>query len=260
MTGEKPPVFQSARNAYADTSRAVAAMPSLTFVVFAISLVYGVLDYSVGHLVGTDIERGYGPLLASSAVGLVWNFFLTPFFIAVHRFIVLGEITPRYELRPGHPRFLKFFGWAVFLWALVTIPSLLIPLASRSSTGLSLVTTALTVGFVFVSVRSIILFPAIAVDAPGATWSGAFTDTKGCFWRIFAIIAFTMVPAIIVAFVLIFPTLPSVDDPGGDATLVLPSLPASMVASALSAVAAALAVAAASRLYRAIGDRVKRAD
>ena len=259
MSDEKPPVFRSAVRAYRDTTAAIAAMPAMALAGLAISMVYSLLDYFITDLVGTDAEKGYGPVLSSAAVGVVWNFFLTPCFIAIHRFIVLGEVTTRYELRPGDPRFLKFFGWTLFLLALVMVPTLLIPLSSRSSTGLPAVISALTIGFFFVSVRSIILFPAVAVDAPGATWSNAFTDTRGYFWRITGIVVLTMLPVMIVALILIFPTLPSVDDPDAEASLAKVSLWASVVASALSGAVAALVVAAASRLYEALGDRVGEA-
>jgi hypothetical protein len=259
MTGNKPPVLQSAVRAYRDTAAAIVAMPSVALAVVTISVLYSMLDYFLSGLVGTDAEKGYGPVLTSAAVGVVWNFFLTPCFIAIHRFVVLGEVTARYELRPGEPRFLTFFGWTLFLLALVMLPTLLIPLSSRSSTGLPAIISALTIGFFFVSVRSIILFPAVAVDAPGATWSNAFADTRGRFWRITGILVLTMLPAMIVALILLFPTLPSVDDPDAEASLAQASVWASVVASALSGAVAALAVAAASRLYEALGDRVSRA-
>lgn len=256
MTDKKPPVFRSAWNAYGDTARAIAAMPSVTSMAIVISVVYGILDYAVGNLVGTDLEKGYGPVLASNVVGVVWNFFLTPLFIAIHRFIVLGEATTHFVLQPNDPRFLKFFGWTLFLSLLLLIPSLLIPLAGKDGSGFMIaVITALTVGFLFVVVRSIILFPAIAVDAPGATWSSAFSDTRGYFWRIVGILLVAMSPAIVI--VMIFGTAPdSATDDGSTA----PSLLFSIGSSAVSAVLAALIVVIASRLYEVIGDRVKRPD
>lgn len=254
MTANKPPVFHSAWSAYSDTARAIATMPSVTSMAIVIGVVYGLLDYAVGNLVGTDLDKSYEPVLASSVIGVVWNFFLTPFFIAIHRFIVLGETTTQYVLQPRDPRFLRFFGWSLFLSLLLLIPGLLVPLSGKDASGFMVaVITALMVGFLFVVVRSILLFPAIAVDAPGATWSNAFSDTRGYFWRITGILLVAMAPAIVIALVFSGTAEPSADDGSAE-----PSLLFSIGSSAISTILAALAVVIASRLYEAIGDRVKQ--
>jgi hypothetical protein len=47
-------------------------------------------------------------------------------------------------------------------------------------------------------VRRAILVPAIAIDAPGATWSKARLDTKGSSWRVAFIFVLTGLPVLII--------------------------------------------------------------
>src|SRR5262249_32530644 len=127
---------------------------------------------------------------------LLRPFFVTPFLIAVHRFILLGEVTRRYRLAPRQPRFLRFFGWSLAVQSLVLLPYLvffmLSSLGSRSHTLDGVIAVVFVVLFItafclviFVSLRLIILFPAIAIDASGAAVASAWADSKGNFWRIF---------------------------------------------------------------------------
>jgi hypothetical protein len=48
-----------------------------------------------------------------------------------------------------------------------------------------------------IAVRIVILFPAVAEDAPGAEWQNAIADTKGHSWRVFFILLCLILPAAI---------------------------------------------------------------
>ncbi len=65
--------------------------------------------------------------------------------------------------------------------------------------GVVLIVLAIVVAVI--SVRCMILFAAIAVDAPGADWRNAIADSKGHSWRIFLVLLCTVAPAMIVAVV-----------------------------------------------------------
>src|SRR4051794_21278061 len=56
-------------------------------------------------------------------------FLLTPFFLAVHRLLILGEAATRYEFKPSSPRFQLFFGWLAVTVVLISFPSTLGALA-----------------------------------------------------------------------------------------------------------------------------------
>jgi hypothetical protein len=92
-------------------------------------------------------------------------------------------------------------------------------------------------------VRLTLLFPAIAVDAPGASVKNSFQDTFGHFWRIFGILFVTAVP--VIAVILLLHAI------GGDQL-------ADILRPISSTAFTALMITAASRLYMAMGDFLKR--
>jgi hypothetical protein len=104
---------------------------------------------------------------------------------------------------------------------------------------------------VFVAVRILILFPAIAVDAAGAQWRNAYRDSKGNFWRTLLILTVTMMPHILVMMPFYF-LLEWPDGPGlfGGAIL-------SVVQSIFGVASLAACAAAASLLYVAWSERLR---
>src|SRR5262249_26549320 len=64
--------------------------------------------------------------------------------------------------------------------------------------GLAIVVLVLFITVIIVVVRRAILFPAIAIDAPGATWSKAGLDTKGSSWRVAFIFVLTALPPLVI--------------------------------------------------------------
>jgi hypothetical protein len=98
-----------------------------------------------------------------------------------------------------------------------------------------------------------ILFPAIAIDAPGATAANAYADSKGNVWRIFFIFFLAILPFIAIALGLFFLGLIST------ATNISPLKIAGQIVSDIIGVPAyALFVAVASRLFQALGERVNQ--
>ena len=105
--------------------------------------------------------------------------------IAVHRFVILGETTNRYPLEPASSRYLRFVGFAILVKILWLIPSTIQGFINPAfSSAFGIVAFVLSITVIIIVVRRAILFPAIAVDAPGATWSNAGLDTKGSSWRV----------------------------------------------------------------------------
>jgi hypothetical protein len=129
------------------------------------------------------------------------TFLITPYLIAVHRLIILGELTTNYQLTPGAPRFRRFFGWSFIILALTFVVPFLLLLALRASllSSFQLIVVVVSVGVVVVPLRAIILFPAVAVDAPGASWSRAMADTRGYTWRIYVIVVLATFPLVFVS-------------------------------------------------------------
>jgi membrane-anchored glycerophosphoryl diester phosphodiesterase (GDPDase) len=190
------------------------------------------------------------------AAGVVQSFVLTPFLIAVHRFILLRQVTGQYALAPQEPRFLRFFGWSFAVTSLALIPAALLSwlgvLGSPDWLTVILIFAILALCF-FVTFRLTILFPAIAIDAHGATAANAYADSKGNVWRIFFIFLLAILPLMLLAFGLSFFGLISTSKDINSLTI------AGQIFTAIIGVPAyALFVAVASRLFQALGDRLNK--
>ena len=148
---------------------------------------------------------------------------------------------------------MRFFTFTVVYQLLVSVPGTL-SLAGKSGTGLgvalALVFFVLFIVAVIASLRLLILFPAIAVDARGADWRNAMTDTKGHTWRVFFIAILATLPSLIVLLPLYF-TLTWPDGPG---------LAGGIVLSATQAIVSVLTICAlaavASRLFAAFANKL----
>jgi hypothetical protein len=238
------PVIAAAGRAYADTRAALAAMPDMLLVGLIASCVYAAIDI----LMKLDAAAGTDPSVSvvalTTLIGLVWNFFVTPICIAVHRYILLGEITPRYRLEPSGARFSTYFLWAAALTVGGALPGLLgLGLGPNASGVGGVLGFALLLAFFVASVRLLILFPAIAVDAPGANWRNAFADGRGHFWRMFAIVFITLVPLIVAGLL-----VAAIFGEGAGIVKIVWSLGAFL--------GGVLGVAVSSRLYQALGQRL----
>jgi hypothetical protein len=116
------------------------------------------------------------------------------------------------------------------------------------ASGLGIVAFVLVITVVIVVVRRAILFPAIAIDAPGATWSKARLDTKGSSWRVAFVFVLTALPVLVINGLLYWLWLPLTPQaqPSAGSFLFFSVIGAAIAIAALCAFAAA-----ASHIYRA---------
>jgi hypothetical protein len=225
-----------------DVFRAVRAMPRLTSVVVVLLVLQAMLELSASAFIPEQ------SLLGGALVTIVYDLLITPFLIAVHRFIILGEVTNRYRLNWRDRRYQIFFGWAFAVTVLSQIPYLVASLRGDWIVTFGLVVASYIVVFV-IFVRMMILFPAIAVDAAGATPRHAFADSKGRTWSmLFSFIVLFIPSAIIVALIVLaaFFELPLAG-----------SVPVLGLVFLTKMFWIVLAVAIASRLYTGTADRLK---
>ncbi len=237
------PVMRAVRVAYGDLARVLAAMPTLVLIALTIDL-------------AADLTQLFGPprgtpMLAYGAViGLGKNWFLTPFFIAVHRFILVGEVADHYRLDPQDRRFARFFTWSAALWLMLAfVPALAIEMLSLQLALISppMAMSALAVVAILaavVGVRLMVLFPAIAVDAPGATPANAVADMHGFVGDVFLICAIATLPVVAIEHVLI--------------GVRAPTFAGLIVWPVSNLVVRVLLIVVASRAFQALGDRVLR--
>jgi hypothetical protein len=139
--------------------------------------------------------------LSGEALGLfkdaIWAFLLAPVVFALHRFVILGEITPVYTHPIGEPAFRIFFGWLFALKVFIGLPFDLLGALQALNWSLWASTLAFAVALlavILVSLRLSVLLPALAVEAPGATPSRALADTNGEALRILALFLLALLP------------------------------------------------------------------
>jgi hypothetical protein len=256
MSAHKPPVFQTVTTAYNDVWRVIYALPVLVGSMIAILIVFNLASLFI--LPAPSPGSFKSPLFDSIlfAASAIQSFLITPFLIAVHRFILLHQLTGQYALAPQEPRFLRFFCWSLAITALSLIPSLLQAwLGALGPPGVltSILTLAIMIMCLFLTFRLTILFPAIAIDAPGATAANAYADSKGNVWRIFFIFFLAILPFIVLALGLYFLGLISL------ARDISPLKIGEKILSAIIGVPVyALFVAVASRLFQVLGDRLNQ--
>ncbi len=255
MSAQKPPIFQTVATAYQDVWRVIHAMPVLVGTMIAILIAFNLASLFILPVPSLGNFHSIYDLILLAA-GAVQSFLITPFLIAVHRFILLHQATGQYALTPQELRFLRFFGWSLVITALSLIPAALqawLGAFGSPDAVTGILTFAVMIACFFLTFRLTILFPAIAVEAPGATAANAYADSKGNVWRIFFIFLLTILPFVALALGLYFLGLIST------AKDVSPIRIAGQILAAVIGVPAyALFVAVASRIFQALGDRLNR--
>jgi hypothetical protein len=157
-------------------------------------LIIFVVFLARAHLPRMTSVHFINQLMLRHAIDIVAIVLIVPFLLAVLRFVLLGEVNDRYAFEPERSRFQSFTGWLVVFMLAASIPSLLF-LASRTSGPiyydgqapggeLKPLVLLFTAGFIVLVgfLRMILLFPAIAVDAPDASWQNALGETQGASW------------------------------------------------------------------------------
>jgi hypothetical protein len=206
MATTKPLIFRTAATAWADTFRMIGAMPLIFGIPLAIDFALSLVTlWLFPDPLALAASGPVYPALLAVVSAILSAIFFAPLAIVTHRFVLLGETTSRYPLDPFNARYVRFAGFAILFKLALVLPNTVMSLQSQISQGplasaaFSLVTVVLTVTIFIVTVRRVILFPAIAIDAPGATWSNARRDTKGSSWRVLFIFVLTALPELIVS-------------------------------------------------------------
>jgi hypothetical protein len=240
--------------AYRDFGRLLIAMRAIILSAFLITLAISVAAEFVPQ--GLWEQQLFG-----EALGLVqdavWAFLLAPVVIAVHRFVILGEITRAYTVPVGEPAFRVFFGWLFALRVFVGLPFDLLGVLQTLNWSLPASTLVFAVALVAaaaVSLRLTILLPALAVEAPGATPLRALADTKGQALRILALFLLALLPWLAVDIGGTLLLGPNVQIPG--TPLAIASL---VMGGVLQTITLLLTAVIASYAFMALAAQVKRA-
>ena len=254
---KKLPVIETAVIAWRDAFRAIEVMPAVASIAFVLYLAMSLTISAINVSPYSLVDSLWLPIVSVGA-SVVQAALLAPLAIAVHRFVLLGENANRYPLEPKSSRYLRFVGFAILVKILWLIPSTIESLlpAARDidpdvATGLRIVAFVLVIAIVIILVRRAILFPAIAVDAPGATWSKARLDTMGSSWRVAFVFVLTALPILAINGLLAWFWLPLTPQAqlNSGSFLFFSAIEAVIAIAALCAYAAA-----ASHIYRARAD------
>ena len=250
------PVWRLVALSYNDAWRAFRAMPFLLG--FAVLIV---LALRVGEQM-LPARLWNAPLcgtLLGIAEDILRYFCLTPVMIAIHRFIIRGDVTRSYAVDPGARSFLLFFAWTTaiaVLFSLVLGIGEALVTAARLSGQSPLAPLAFSMAGVIVAIwiaiRLIVLFPAIAVEAAGANAANAFADTKSYDLRLLAILLVSFIPWIAVSVFLVLALGRGIRVPGS-----LPSMISLIVGAVIAVAVEAMGVVIASHVYLAIGRKVR---
>jgi hypothetical protein len=179
----KPSFLFVLRSAWTDTLVSLSRLRFLALIVFLICVAeqlaraFLLPDGRLGETL--DALVGAASLLA-----------VVPYQIAINRLIILGEVTTNYSFAANANRVRRFLAWTAALWIATIAPILVFGLLPVGL-GVALAVAVVVVGTV-VLLRLILLFPAIAVDATGASATNAFADSNGRLWFIVrsALVAF----------------------------------------------------------------------
>jgi hypothetical protein len=171
-------------------------MPEVTGIALVLVLATSLGGFAIFPNPSALVRSPWLPVI-SIVSGVVQAILLAPLAIAVHRFVILGETTNRYPLEPASNRYLRFVGFAILVKILWLIPSTiqsLIPADSGLAGVVGIPAFVLAITVVIIVVRRAILFPAIAIDAPGK----ARLDTKGSSWRVAFVFVVTALPILVI--------------------------------------------------------------
>jgi hypothetical protein len=270
MESVRPSLVSLVLLVYRDTGRALWRLRHLALTACLISLAHSLarLILNSPGVAVTVGREGRGWIALAFAAG--WIFLLVPFLIAVHRFILLDEAATHYEVQKN-PRVLRFFGSWIVLSIVAGLP---IVLATSAITASRLLEWWLLWGLVaplilllmVLCLRMTLLLPAIAVDAAGATWVNAYSDTKGHSLGIFLIYLASVVPLVIVgaivmvvAWLLLTLGLVVIGFAGlsYEVARIFGTLVSLLAFNVVYVCSAVLMLVVASRLYQLLGDRVK---
>jgi hypothetical protein len=266
ISDTRPSAIRIALAGWRDALRAITHMMLVAGVALLLTLV---LEAAIQSL------RAYSPTIELVVLPLYWvaqSLVLIPLAIAVQRYVLLEEVTPRYAIDLSDRRFRQYFGFAVRLqglWLILWVwffaghfvfgwpPLPGEPIAPGAAENLGWILLAGFAGpmltcFVIltITVSVAILFPAVAIDAPAAAWRNARNDSEGHISRMFWAFALGLAP--IAPLDIIFTREYAVSHPAFEVVAVVWSAVKSvLIVSAFAAIA--------STFYVAYGKRLKRA-
>lgn len=161
MAASRLPIVSTAASAFRDWRRLLSALRGLMFSAFLVLLVISAATEFIPNRIWQQELFGDALTLMQNAAEAL---LLAPLIIAIHRFVILGEVTRSYLLDLGDPTFRLFVGWLFALKVVGGLPFTLLgalqalgwqPLATVLPFAVALILALI------ISIRFTILFPAL---------------------------------------------------------------------------------------------------
>jgi hypothetical protein len=214
ITTERPNIWQTAKRAWASLLQALRQMAPLFLIGLllmvglniAIDRLTPVLAIPTRDALKTILTGGRSlpwldvskAMAADFAVWMLRAIIAAPLAVAVHRFILLGEVRRFYFLSRLSLRFAR---WVFVLQIPVIVLSWLI-LFATGSTGLVPLLWLLMFALVVLVIQTSQLLPGVAVDEPSETFSGrietALERSENMLWRTCLIFVLAFLPVALV--------------------------------------------------------------
>ena len=194
MSDTKLPILRTAWLSWRDVWRVTYAMPVFATILLVLMIADNVLDDVLTPDESEELIVWQQLLLL--AMVIPFALLTTPVLLAFYRRLLLGEVTRRYSLDLWSGRVRAFFAYhAAFRVAALAVPFFIETATVSGALAAVCWITALTI-------FTAMLFPAVAVDAPGAGLLNAARDVRPLHALVAGILA--LIPLMLVFAALIF--------------------------------------------------------
>lgn len=184
-------------------AQAIVRLPKLFISAFFV-LAFGELilrqyGYSPWHNFQTDQNFVIWTVVSQVLPTLV----TAPVIIRVHQFVILKEV-PNFPIWKIPNMYGIFVAWLLLADFISVLSSMVEAISVLHSSAVFVVLSFLYSIFVaYVSLRLLLIFPAIAVKSPYAGWRNAMRDSRGHVWKIFGTLTLAFLPVLLPLTVLV---------------------------------------------------------
>jgi len=190
---------------------AILSMPRLSGTAFLFILGYEITMDFISPAPESDVDFSFRMSLVTAAQLFLSTAIFASILIAVHRGILLSEVVDRpiWRVPPTYQRFAFWLLLFNLLWAVPAVLDLwLLPVVAHSSSGagitflIVLLNAAFWIVAIVVSLRLMLLLPAVALATPSAEWRNAWSDSRGHAWKFFGVSALAALPMFVAGMIL----------------------------------------------------------
>lgn len=196
------PIWQSVREGWKAGFDGVKAMPAVMVAALFASCFVAVFHlYVIG--IDIDAERTLTSVIRSMASIVIGGIIFAPAAVALHRYILSGDVTSSYLRDLKHPRVWTFALVTILLGLSYSITDIF--LAWGGASAFILVPAfAVMLVLIFVGIRLSLMAPMAALDGdPFRNIAHAYEFTRGQFWAILGICVCGTLPFLIATLVLV---------------------------------------------------------